>query len=255
MENYRVYGLPPRSVAVIHGGPGAQGEMAPVANELALKRGVIEPFQTLLSVEGLIRELSLVLEEQANLPAVLVGHSWGAWLAFLTAARYPELVRKLILVSSGPFEAIYAGDITPTRLGRMCKREKDEAKILLKKKIEDPEELARLGELMALADDYDPLPLRKEGSNPHPEQFEKVWSEAAQWRESGKLLEEGRKLKCPVVAIHGDHDPHPAKGVEEPLRGILADFKFVLLEKCGHTPWMERQAREPFFKVLEEELA
>jgi pimeloyl-ACP methyl ester carboxylesterase len=137
----------------------------------------------------------------------------------------------------------------------MCKREKDEAKILLKKKIEDPEELARLGELMALADDYDPLPLRKEGSNPHPEQFEKVWSEAAQWRESGKLLEEGRKLKCPVVAIHGDHDPHPAKGVEEPLRGILADFKFVLLEKCGHTPWMERQAREPFFKVLEEELA
>ncbi len=171
----------------------------------------------------------------------------------MTAARYPTLVQKLILVSSGPLEGKYAGVITQTRLGRLCKREKDEAKYLLRKKIEDPEEFARLGELMSQADDYDPLPLRHEGSVLDPEQFEKVWKEAAALRESGKLLKEAKKVRCPVVAIHGDHDPHPAQGVEDPLGGVLADFKFVLLQKCGHTPWMEKQAREPFFQALEAE--
>lgn len=255
MENPRTYGSPPFQIALLHGGPGAQGEMAPVARELTRKRGILEPLQTRYSVEGQIEELRLILKEHASCPAVLVGYSWGAWLAFLTAARYPERVRKLILVSSGPFEGKYAGEITQTRLGRLCKREKDEAKLLLGKKIEDPEEFARLGELMALADDYDPLPLQSEGKALDPKQFEKVWKEAAQLRESGKLLEEGKKIQCPVVAIHGGHDSHPAGGVEGPLKGVLADFKFILLEKCGHTPWMEKQARESFFKALEGELS
>jgi pimeloyl-ACP methyl ester carboxylesterase len=253
MENPRTYGDPPYAVALLHGGPGALGEMAPVARELAVRRGVLEPLQTRNSVEGQIQELQMVLEEHAALPALLVGYSWGAWLGLLTAARYPDLVQKLILVSSGPFEEKYAGEITQTRLGRLCKREKDEAKFLLRKKIEGPEEFARLGELMAQADDYDPLPLRREGTVPDPEQFGKVWPEAALLRKSGKLLEEARKVQCPVTALHGDHDPHPAQGVEGPLKGALAEFKFILLEKCGHTPWMEKQARENFFRVLEAE--
>jgi hypothetical protein len=40
MKNLRKYGKPPFSVAVIHGGPGAGGEMAPVAWELASDCGV-----------------------------------------------------------------------------------------------------------------------------------------------------------------------------------------------------------------------
>jgi pimeloyl-ACP methyl ester carboxylesterase len=57
-----------------------------------------------------------------------------------------------------------------------------------------------------------------------------------------------------VVAIHGDHDPHPAAGVQEPLSATLAQFRFILLERCGHRPWIERQARDAFYEALEEEL-
>ncbi len=46
MTNIRKYGNPPFSVAVIHGGPGAPGEMAPVARELSSRWGVLEPLQT-----------------------------------------------------------------------------------------------------------------------------------------------------------------------------------------------------------------
>ncbi|MGA9187011.1 MAG: hypothetical protein WB014_00230 [Methanosarcina sp.] len=43
MKSLRKYGNLPFTVAVIHGGPGAPGEMAPVARELASCRGVLDP--------------------------------------------------------------------------------------------------------------------------------------------------------------------------------------------------------------------
>jgi pimeloyl-ACP methyl ester carboxylesterase len=73
-------------------------------------------------------------------------------------------------------------------------------------------------------------------------------------RKRGELLQLGAKLLCPVIAIHGDHDPHPADGVEKPLSKFLRDFQFILLKNCGHTPWLERQARAEFFNVLKEKV-
>ena len=78
--------------------------------------------------------------------------------------------------------------------------------------------------------------------------------ESAELRKSGKLLSLGKDVKCPVVAIHGDYDPHPAKGVKQPLNSVLRDFKFILIEKCGHKPWMEQFAKNKFYKILKEEL-
>lgn len=43
MEKFRSYGTAPFEIVVIHGGPGAPGEMAPVARELSGQFGVLEP--------------------------------------------------------------------------------------------------------------------------------------------------------------------------------------------------------------------
>jgi pimeloyl-ACP methyl ester carboxylesterase len=87
-----------------------------------------------------------------------------------------------------------------------------------------------------------------------PDIFLSVWREAAELRRSGKLLELGKHIKCPVVAIHGDYDPHPAEGVQKPLSAILKSFSFVLLANCGHKPWVERQAKDEFHAILKREL-
>ena len=81
-----------------------------------------------------------------------------------------------------------------------------------------------------------------------------MWKDAAELRSSGKLLELGKQIECPVVAIHGDYDPHPTEGVWKPLSAVLNSFRFILLENCGHMPWIERQARDKFYKILKEEL-
>ena len=255
MKNLRIYGNQPFKIAVLHGGPGASGEMAPVARELSAARGVLEPLQTAASLDGQVQELREVLKENADLPITLVGWSWGALLGFIFAARHHSSVKKLILVASAPFEEKYAANIMQTRLNRLKEKERAEA-LSLTKTLNDPAivdkdtPLARFGELVSRADSYDPLPYDSELVECRFDINRNVWEEASELRSSGRLLEMGRKIRCPVVAIHGDYDPHPYEGVKEPLARVLKDFSFILLERCGHRPWVERAARDRFYSVL-----
>jgi pimeloyl-ACP methyl ester carboxylesterase len=259
MKTLRKYGNAPFKVAVIHGGPGAPGEMAPVARELSSVRGVLEPLQTASTIEGQIRELRDVLEENENRPFTLVGWSWGAWLSFIFAAQYPQFVKKLILIGSGPFEEKYARNIMKTRLSRLSTEEKAEVLSLMETLI-DPASgdkntlLARFGKLISKADSYDPLPHHSEGLECQYDVYQNVGEQAQRLRSSGKLLEYGKKIQCPVVAIHGDYDPHPYEGIKRPLTRILKDFQFILLENCGHQPWIERSAKVRFYNTLKSEM-
>jgi pimeloyl-ACP methyl ester carboxylesterase len=256
MNNFRTYGTPTFDVAVIHGGPGAPGEMAPVARELSLKIGVLEPLQTADSINGQVAELKIVLGKYGNPPLILVGFSWGAWLSYIFAARYPLIVKKLILVSSGPFEEKYAAKIMATRLSHLSTDEKKEALSLLAALNSGgmrDESFARFGALMDKADAYDPLPHDSEVLPCSPDIYQQVWGEAGKLRSSGELLKLGERIGCPVVAINGDYDPHPAEGVKESLARVIKDFRFILLEKCGHHPWYERQAKHHFYEILRKE--
>ncbi|MFC1948923.1 alpha/beta fold hydrolase [Chloroflexota bacterium] len=259
MKNFRQYGEEPFSVAVIHGGPGAPGDMAPVARELSLTCGVLEPLQTVATLEGQVLELKTVLEGEGTLPVTLIGHSWGAMLGFILTARHPSLVKKLVLVGSGVFEGEYAAGITPTRLSRLSEEDRVET-LSIVERLGDPAAgnkdalIGRFGELMSRADSYDPLPHQSEVLETQYDINSRVWPQAEELRSSGELLELGRKITCPVVVIHGDYDPHPPEGVKNPLSRVVKDFRFILLEKCGHYPWYERQARDRFFDILKSEI-
>jgi pimeloyl-ACP methyl ester carboxylesterase len=114
---------------------------------------------------------------------------------------------------------------------------------------------AALGEYFAKTDAYDPLPQENGIAIPRYDIYERVWPQMAAFRASGGLLALGKNIQCPVVAIHGDYDPHPAEGIRAPLKGIIKDFRFIRIEKCGHRPWLERRARGKFYKILARELA
>jgi len=263
MDNLRTYGEPPFRIAVIHGGPGAGGEMAPVARVLAARWGVLEPLQTATSLQGQVQELQTALAAHGDLPITLIGYSWGAWLGAIVAARYPASVGKLILVGSGPYEHRYLAGIHQVRMDRLDETERAEFEALIRT-LDDPTAkgkdvaFARLGALASKTDQYDLIPEKPEGAKKAGEPsnaFHGVLQEAQAWRKNGKLLQLAARIRCPVVAIHGDYDPHPAAGVREPLSRLLADFRFHLLARCGHKPWIERQARDRFYAILRDELA
>lgn len=258
-DNLRRYGNSPFTAVLIHGGPGAAGEMKPVAGELSKDFGVLEPFQTADSIGGQVEELRKVLERHAVIPVSLVGYSWGAWLSYIVAATYPGIVKKLILVGSGPFEAKYAESISSTRLSRLNDRDKKNAEILRKElegqKSNDQDVLGKFGALISKADSYNPMPEDNVKIKIRQDIFRNIWPEAAQLRESGELLNLGEKIRCPVVAIHGDYDPHPADGVRAPLTGVIKNFHFILLKNCGHKPWIEKEAKDEFYEILKKELS
>ena len=57
-----------------------------------------------------------------------------------------------------------------------------------------------------------------------------------------------------MTVIHGASDPHPVLGVTRPLEEAGLAPRVHLLADCGHTPWIERQARDRFFALLRQEI-
>lgn len=241
----------------MHGGPGAAGEMKPVAEVLSEDFGVLECLQTRRTIAEQLDELYEQLIYSADIPVTLIGYSWGAWLGFLFAAYYPEKVRKLVLIGSGAFERKYNKDLMRIRLERLTKEQKEEAEFISKEINAGSLEvgmMARFGELMDIADSYEYFSDRKIPIQLDEKIHQSVWAEASQWRDSDKLINYAEDITCPVIAFHGDFDPHPVDGVEKPLSERLAKFKMIRLEKCGHTPWKERHAHSSFFQLLKKEI-
>ncbi|MDT3426774.1 pimeloyl-ACP methyl ester carboxylesterase [Paenibacillus forsythiae] len=254
----KTYGKPPYQTFLIHGGPGAAGEMAGVATFLSQRFGVVESFQTRLTINELILELKKDIEHYSDGPVSLVGYSWGAWLSYIFAASFPELVRKSILVGSAPYKQHYTKDLQATRLARLSEEDKRRVRELeagLEKNESNKNEILRqYGKLMEITDLYDPLPSDDGMVEFNLNVYHHIWQEADALRSSGELLKLGYNVVCPVVAIHGVHDPHPYSGVIQPLSAVLQDFRYHLLEHCGHTPWKERLAKDHFYHLLLAEL-
>jgi len=259
MKNYRTWGKPPYKVAVVHGGPGLPGAVAPIARELSKDTGVIEILETKDSVEGQIEELAGVLKEHAEFPVILVGHSWGAVLGYMTAARYPTLIKKLIIIGMPALEMKERPDYTPIWLSRLSEDEGVELitlqSLVLEGEEGDKSEAMRtLYRLIAKADSYAFNSEKDEVLEYQSGISNSVGTEFHEILKTTELLDIGTKIKCPVVAIHGDYDLRLASVMAEPLSGIIKDFRLVMLEKCGHYPWMERHARDKFYEVLRKEL-
>ncbi len=258
----RKYGDKPFNIAVVHGGPGAGGEMAPIGRNLSNKWGIIEPIQTKKTIQDQIFELKSIILEYCFTPVIMIGYSWGAWLSLLFTAQNQELVKKVIIVSSGPFEESFVKELHKTRMSRLKQGEREEFnKILSTINLiagnKKDQLLKRLGELASKTDNYNPIKLSDKdifNVKDSGDIYQKVWSEAADLRKSGQLLERITALKTPVTAIHGDFDPHPSRGVQEPLFRFLTDFQFYLLKNCGHTPWREKEAIDEFYQVLRNEI-
>lgn len=255
MENIRLHGKPPYTIAIIHGGPGGLGQMKPVAEELSQAYGIIEPLQDQTTVDGQIDGLKDAIQQHGQLPITLIGHSWGAMQCILFAAIHPTLVKKLILVSSGTFDDASSQLVGQTRMNRLDAQEKQAFNNLLGQLPNSSEQeqnniFKKLATFSCATDSYKLLETPLNNTTVLYHVFEKVWAEVVVLRTSGYFLEQARKISCPVFAIHGNYDPHPAEGIKKVLATTIKIFQFILLEKCGHYPWFEKYAHHKFYEIL-----
>jgi pimeloyl-ACP methyl ester carboxylesterase len=256
-KRYRLHGSRPYTVIAIHGGPGAIGEARPFAMEIAAAgRGVVEPFLLAETFDGQVAELKEEIERYADGPVILAGHSYGALLSFVFAARYPSLVTKLIMLSTPVMEAKDTAQVDALRHARLSAEEAENL-ATARQTYKQSEGIAKaqafraLLELIKQADGYKLAPHNSDLLPASPDLYDSAWEGMRSLRDSGELVAMGADIQCPVVAIHGDYDPRPAAAIKASLNKHVKDLQFVLLEKCGHYPWYEQYTRAPFYRELE----
>lgn len=257
---FKIYGKPPYNTILVHGGPGAAGELEDLALRLSKNFGLIEAYQTKNEIKGLVDELDEIIGSSLKEPVDLIGFSWGAWLACIYTHNYPFKVKKVILISCPPFEEKYVKVIKEKRLERLSK---DEIKILDNKlteidtfnRKEDADKAFKvISKIILKADSLEPVLSGDSEIYLDYSIYKKIWDEAKRIRSSGKLLDIVRDIKARIVVIHGDYDPHPYSGVRIPLESLGKDISFNLIKDCGHYPWREKKAKESFYKVILREL-
>jgi pimeloyl-ACP methyl ester carboxylesterase len=256
-DNFRLHGGAPCGVVALHGGPGAAGEARPFAEVLAEKHGVLEPFLLAETFEEQVHELKDIVRSRAEASVTLVGHSYGAMISYVFAARYPRLVRKLVMVSSGLLDGQDVEYASETRLSRLSAEDKqglEAARTAYKTSVGERKKQAfiELFTRIKRADAYQLLPHESDLAADviRPELYDSAWDGIQALRDSGELAAYGKDIKCPVSAIHGDYDPRPAESIRRVLRQNVKDFDFIVLKKCGHYPWYEKYARKVFYEKL-----
>lgn len=248
----RLYGKAPYKIVLVHGGPGAIGSLKRFAQELNTlsQIGVVEAIQSKYSIAELIDELYQQIRDNCNEKVSLIGHSWGAWLVALFAEKYPELIERIILVGSGPLEDKYVAEIGARRFENLSEEDSIIYQRLINSQATD-EDMAKIPKVLERSDNY--CLENKEmhmADKTDSQMYNIIWEEAAKLRTGGKLLSSFQHIKNKIVLIQGETDPHPARGVTIPLQENGVACETYILEKCGHSPFMEKYAKENFYKIL-----
>jgi proline iminopeptidase len=194
----------------------------------------------------------------------LLGHSWGGGLAVLYAARYPEQVRRMVLV--GPVPPVpdpYLEQYVTEQRARGSSAEtirqaqfdsiqkvapdpypacRESNRIFLRGVAGSPDLADRIkGDLCAATSTN----LRLTGVLNH-----RVWASLStsedslgyDWRPMAA------RVKAPTLIVHGDRDPLPVAGSKEWIRA-LPEARLVVIAGAGHYPHAEMA--QQFFPAVE----
>ena len=257
----------PRLV-VLHGGPGAHHDyLLPQMLRLAEAHRVVfydqrgggrsradgrEPITWRTQVQDLAR----VIAEFDLDPLSLVGYSWGGLLALLYAIEAadgttdgPPLAR-LVLIDPAPVTREYRRRFEAELERRQgsgevrAMREELAASGLRER---DPEAYRQRAFEVSVAG-YFADPRRARDLTPF-----RVMGRVQQsvWESLGEfdLVPRLGAVRCPALVVHGRHDPIPLAS-SEAAAGAMPDARLVVLEDCGHVPYVEQP--EALFEAIEQ---
>jgi pimeloyl-ACP methyl ester carboxylesterase len=261
-ERIRYHGSSGKQVILLHGGPAAYGDLKEMADVISSSFRAIEPWQRAsgdipLSVDCHVNDLKALIDWKCRgeCPAI-VGHSWGAMLALVYASEYPDDATSVVLVGCGTFDAESRArmkDIFDERTDEEMKKKLD--RIL--SEIDDPRErLVEKYKIIGKLQEYEHIPHEKSEVEPFDSKgHQETWDDMVRLMGEGVYPAAFRKIKIPVMMLHGAYDPHPGGMIFENLKRYIPQLEYHEFERCGHYPWREKYARDEFYKVLVDSLS
>lgn len=252
-------------LVIVHGGPVmdhsyflphmetlAQDYQLIFYDQRACGRSALEVDQSKMSLAAFVEDIELLRQELELGDIHLLGHSWGGLLAMKYAIRYPQHLQSLMLSNS-----------LPASTGHWQKEQELLARRLTKQDSLDRLAIANSEEMRtnpALAvEKILRLSFQPQFYNPQlvdslalfvpddymarSQAFQRLGPDLA----SFYLYDDLEQLEKPVLILYGDQEPAAdisGKSLEE----TIPDARLVILNKCGHFPFVEQP--EAYFRAI-----
>jgi proline iminopeptidase len=178
---------------------------------------------------------------------VVVGHSWGAYLALLTAVAHPETTAALVYISGNGTPECWSERghaIANARTAERMTQEAQQRLSDLEQRRRTWDEEVEFRQLKWMTDfvvqSPPPRELEEMANTPLTINFSANRAlSRAELYPSAELLALCDQCQVPALLIHGGHDPRPEVGALE-LSEHLPKSRFVRIDDAGHLPWVEQ---------------
>jgi pimeloyl-ACP methyl ester carboxylesterase len=198
-----------------------------------------------------VQDLQDVIDEYCgDEKPLLVGHSWGAMLALAWAAEHPRAPKAIVLVGSGTFDAVSRDRMEAIRQQRMDEAFDKRLEQASRKYPNADTRLAVLGGLYQQLDSVDLIEVKNHLHGCDAAAHEQTWADMLRLQNEGVYPQTFASIRCPVLMLHGEDDPHPGTMIRDRLKPFLPQLEYVAWPHCGHYPWLEKTARTPFYTTL-----
>ena len=197
------------------------------------------PAVSTITMEQLADDAAHVVEHLGLAPAIVLGHSYGGFVAQELVLRHPEVVRALILVGTGPGQLGVGEDPADGRGAALP----DEAAALLATAPADDEELAvAVGRLLPFylhrrsVDEVAPLLGATVFSR---DAMVRGFEVLAGWSAVDRL----HSVSVPTLVIVGEHDIFTSPPQARRIASRIAGAQLAELADSGHFPWLDEPER------------
>jgi proline iminopeptidase len=242
------------AMALCQGGPGLWDYLGPVAamvNDLVrvvrwdqrgCGRSAGGPPYT---VARFVDDLDAVRAAYGFEHWIVGGHSWGATLALAYALQHPRRTQAIVYMSGTGIGQAWNRAYHQEADRRRTLQERDRlAELTSRARNAEEEREYRLLRWAPDVADRRRAPLLVAGLDaPYAINLDvnrHISAETKAWNES-ELAERCRRIRVPVLLIHGDQDPRPPWSVDS-LAHALPEAVVKILPDVGHLPWLEAPA-------------
>lgn len=268
---YRLVGTGPDTVVVLHGGPGFSmsylaADLEPIATRHVLLfydqrgsgRSTLVTDSISLDAQRFADDLESLRRQFGLERLTLLGHSWGAGVAALYSARYPQRVGRLIVVGAIPArraELTRAFELLDNRRDSVTQRRVKELRVA---------RLANPGSAAACRAYYDLAFLAYYGDRAAarrsrgdfcagtPESLRNKIDNIDRFTEASLGEWDWRPVlhavNAPSLVIHGTSDFLPVESARE-WAAAVSNSRLLLLDGSGHFPYVE--VPERFFSAVD----
>ena len=257
-------------VLILSGGPGEDiHSMQGIADELEKKyrcimweqrgtgRSKLPAYDaSTINLNAYMEDIEALRKQLHTDKLIVVGNSWGMILGLAYAGSYPNAVRGVVTIGSGPITSEYLGvfsDNQNVRLGP-CEIEVRDFWREPSREAADPDRAAfeRL-RVATIAYFYDRKKALQMAMELDPKDYN-FRVPPAFLKAEGKydIRPKLRTISAPVLLLQGRQDLAGEANVFE-ARSLIKNSTLTFIDKCGHMPWLEKP--EQTWKIVDDFLA